>query len=150
MNIVVKTMLGIALAFALLLWIAMWWVTGERLPSQRALPAATTSQPAAKVSAPAAVPVDAVPAPRQLAPAAMSSLPSPLDNTNARGKSEPSKPKTEPSLAPLPPPVKPNEQGVIDLSADPSTKAFSEALDQGYRRRLEEQRQNMPSPATRN
>lgn len=149
MNIVVKTVLGIVLMFALLLWVAIGWVTGERLPSQGARPA-TTSLPSATVSAPAPVPVAAVPAPREVAPPATSSLPSPAVAADPREKSQPFKPKTEPSLAPPPLLVKPNEQGVIDLSADPSTKAFREALDQGYRRRLEEQRQNSTPPATSN
>ena len=149
MNSVSKTVLGIVLAFALLLWVAVWRVTSERLPLQGA-PPAPTSLPAATVPDPASVPVVAVPAPRELAPSAMLSLPSPLDNNDPPATSEPFKRKSEPSPAPLPSPVKPNEHGVIDLSADPTTKAFSEALDQGYRRRLERERQNSPPPVTSN
>ncbi|MEJ7667339.1 MAG: hypothetical protein WKH97_01110 [Casimicrobiaceae bacterium] len=149
MNSVTKTILGSVLAFALLLWVAMWRVTSERVPSQGA-PPGTKSLPAATVAGPAPAPVVAVPALRELTPAARSSLPSPLDNTDARAASQPFKPKTEPSPAPLPSPVKPNEHGVIDLSADTSTKAFSEALGEGYRRRLQGERQNSTLPATSN
>lgn len=65
MNSVTKTILGSVLAFALLLWVAMWRVTSERVPSQGA-PPGTKSLPAATVAGPAPAPVVAVPALREL------------------------------------------------------------------------------------
>jgi len=149
MNSVTKAILSTVFAFALLLWVAMWWVTSERLPAQGASPA-PMSLPAATVAGPAPVTPVAVPAMREFTPSAMSSSPSPWDHTEQPATSHPFTPKREPSPSPLPAPVKPNDHGVIDLSADPSTKAFSEALDQGYRRRLERERQNSPPPVTSN
>jgi len=149
MSKLVKIILGVVLAFAVVLWVGTWWVTSAPPPARNTvLPPPSLPEP--RVLAPAASPVAAVPAPRALAPFALSSLPVPLESGGARDQSHLLEPQTEPSPAPLPPPVKPNAQGVIDLSADRSTKAFSEALNQGYRRRLEQERQNSMSPTTGN
>lgn len=53
---------------------------------------------------------------------------------------QPYKPQIEPVAPPLPPPVRPNAQGVIDLSADPSTAEFAKFLELGRARRQQEER----------
>lgn len=68
----------------------------------------------------------------------------PLFDADTAAGRQPLKPRIEPAPPPLPPPLKPNAQGVIDLSSDPNTKAFTEALQQGYARRLAESEKGRP------
>ena len=148
----VQIIVGAVLTLALLLWSAVWWVTRDQplrehpnvgippsagskmtaplAPEQRsaiAAPATAQEQPAATVPWPRALVVDA-------------------DSSAGR---RPFKPQTVPISPPLPPPLKPNAEGTIDLSSDPSTKAFTEALQQGYARRLAESaRSQRDAPAS--
>jgi len=127
MNRSAQIIVGIFLGICLILWSAVWWVT--RGPPVNAV----TGISAARQSA---TPVSNSATPR-------------FDVDPAAGR-DAAKPRTEPAPPPLPPPLKPDAQGAIDLSSDPSTKAFTEALQQGYARRLAEPAKRQPEDAPSN
>jgi hypothetical protein len=152
MNRFVQIIVGAVLTLALLLWSAVWWVTRDQ--PLREHPNVGIPPPAgSKITAPldperrSAI---AAPATTQEQPAATVSWSRALvvDTDSSAGR-KPFKPQTAPRSPPLPPPLKPNADGVIDLSSDPSTKAFTEALQQGYARRLAESaRSQRDAPAS--
>lgn len=161
-NPMAKIALSTFLLVALLLWSALWWVMREgtspkdanvpvtpavKAPIDAAPPspgtlrspntanAATASTDTTSHNTPGEVRPGAVAAAE--APSAISTTP--LASTLPPGAMpHPSKPPSAP-IPQLPPPVKPDAQGVVDLSSDPSTRQFSEALREGYARRLAEQ-----------
>lgn len=142
----VKILLSVVLAILLLLWGAVWWVTQERLPSPRPLvadPPTAAIKPESPALLPQSSPTPALPA----RPEAPTPALSPTESAVVQG-GEVYKPKTE-RPAPAPPtPVKPNAQGVIDLSSDPSTGEFAKFLELGRARRLEEERARREQPPT--
>jgi hypothetical protein len=147
----VQIIVGAVLTLALLLWSAVWWVTRDQ--TLREHPNVGIPPPAgSKITAPlgpeqrSAV---AAPATAQEQPAAVPWSRALVVDADSSAGRKPFKPQTEPSSPPLPPPLKPNADGVIDLSSDPSTKAFTEALQQGYARQLAESaRSQRDAPAS--
>jgi hypothetical protein len=135
MNRFAQTVVGAVLTLVLLLWGAVWWVTRDQ-PLGESTKVGTPPPAASRI----AVPLDpgqrsaiAAPATAQEQAATTVSMSRALvvDADSSAGR-KPFKPQTEPISPPLPPPLKPNAEGAIDLSSDPSTKAFTEALQQGY------------------
>jgi hypothetical protein len=148
MNRAFQLIVAAILLVSLLFWGAVWWTghddlfmrrTGEGIPGSVGRAAATVSSSAgAPIAAPPAssgvggprgrvTDADERPAPRLEVPAPVEYAPVFVD--------QPKPP--EPALPPEPPPVKANDKGEIDLSADPSTKAFTDFLDAGRAKRLE-------------
>ena len=153
MNRSAQIVVGSVLVLALLLWGAVWWVARDR-PVKEAANISVPLPSGSRVTAPIGVPgsrsaIEAPATAREQTAPAVPGLRASLVDPHASGGPEPFKPQTEPIPPPLPPPIKPNTQGFIDLSSDPSTKAFTEALQQGYARRLaEEARRQRDAPAS--
>jgi hypothetical protein len=134
----VKILLSVVFAVVLLLWGAVWWVTQERLPS----PGPLVGDPptaAIKPGAPALLSKHSPPPTLPARPEAPTPALAPTESALAQ-EGQPYKPRIEPVAPPLPPPVRPNAQGVIDLSADPSTAEFAKFLELGRARRQQEER----------
>jgi hypothetical protein len=137
----VQIIVGAVLTFALLLWSAVWWVTRDQ-PLRESANVVAPPSAGSRVTAPLdpgqrnaiAAPATAQEQSATTVPRAAALV---VDAESSAGR-RPFKLHTEPISPPLPPPLKPNAEGTIDLSSDPSTKAFTEALQQGYSRRLAE------------
>jgi len=148
-----KALVAGALVVALLLWGALWLTSKESLQpggSPLALPAKPAQQTPA-VAAPGVVSNIAGPAATPQTPPqpTVAGPQPPVPQVQEMGQAGVPgfKPKTEPDPPPPPPPIKPNEKGVIDLSNDPQTKAFGDALREGYEKRLRDQaQQRAPAP----
>jgi hypothetical protein len=159
MNQIAKIVLSAVLLVSLVLWAAVWWVAREPLSadgasasatpnvagiagpstesqhSSNSASVATASTGTTSQNASSETPRSTVAVPQ--APPATSTIP--LASMPA---AEAPPDRRKPPVAPipdLPAPVKPDSQGVVDLSADPSTKKFGDALREGYARRLAEQ-----------